>query len=88
MPYIPQEDRPKFDDVLSQLPDIASAGELNYLFTRIASRYLSTHGLRYQFLNDISGALTNANLELYRRVAADYEDIKIEQNGDVNYGGP
>lgn len=83
MPYIKQEDRERFQASLDQLPDIANAGELNYLFTQIARRYLQTHGLRYQCLNDVSGALANANLELYRRVAADYEDTKIEENGDV-----
>lgn len=85
MPYIAQADREKFKPALDALPDISSAGELNYLFTEISLRYLKSKGLRYQHLNDISGALTNANLELYRRVAADYEDEKIKENGDV-YG--
>jgi len=83
MPYISQEDRRKFQASLQALPAINSAGELNYLFTEIALRYLKSKGLRYQHLNDISGALTNANLELYRRIAASYEDEKIEENGDV-----
>ena len=29
------------------------------------------------------GALECAKLELYRRVAAPYEDVKIMENGDV-----
>jgi hypothetical protein len=83
MPYIEQKDREKFQAALDAMPDIASAGELNYIVTQLARKYLATHGLRYQYLNDISGALTNANLELYRRVAAGYEDIKVAENGDV-----
>ena len=34
-------------------------------------------------LNAIIGALECAKLELYRRVAAPYEDDKIIENGDV-----
>lgn len=58
------------------------AGELNYLFTKIADEYL-TRGKNYQRMNDVIGALEGAKLELYRRVAAPYEDTKIIQNGDV-----
>lgn len=34
---------------------------------------------------DILGALEGAKLELYRRKISPYEDIKIEENGDVYY---
>jgi len=34
-------------------------------------------------INAIIGALECAKLELYRRVAAPYEDDKIAENGDV-----
>lgn len=71
MPYIAQADRNKLQPALDLLPELMTAGELNYLFTQISLKYLKDRGLRYQHLNDISGALTNANLELYRRVAAD-----------------
>lgn len=60
----------------------ANAGELNYLFTKIGIEYLE-QGLNYQRINDVIGALEGAKLELYRRLAAPYEDTKIEQNGDV-----
>ena len=83
MPYILSEDRPKFEEGLYKLQDISSPGELNYLVTRLALIYLNKKGLNYQTLNDISGALTNANLEFYRRVSAPYEDFKIASNGDV-----
>lgn len=85
MPYIKQEDRHKFLEIEHALDrvEIDSSGELNYLFTLISLAYLGKKGLRYQYLNDISGALTNCNLELYRRVAADYENQKISENGDV-----
>lgn len=81
MPYITQDRRDVLDHIATETPN--DAGELNYLFTMIAKRYLRKHGLRYQRINDLMGALEGAKLELYRRVAAPYEDTKIEENGDV-----
>ena len=37
----------------------------------------------YQHVNDALGALEGAKLELYRRVAAPYENDKAVQHGDV-----
>lgn len=79
MPYIKPEARADFS--ITAVPD--DAGELNYAFTFIIKKYLEQKGLRYQFLNDVIGALEGAKLELYRRVIAPYEDTKIEANGDV-----
>jgi hypothetical protein len=65
--------------------------------------YIESMGLRYQYVNDVIGALTGAKLEMQRRlgihtfddlfdgvrnkfyneVAAPYENLKIEENGDV-----
>lgn len=96
MPYIKQEDRKKFcyqPVKLGSRADIDlvkatggccdTAGDLNYAFTVIVQEYLKNHGVNYQHLNDCIGALEGAKLELYRRVAAPYEDAKIEENGDV-----
>lgn len=85
MPYIKQTERLRIenDDAkgFGLRPD--NAGELNYLFTELAVSYLTRHGLNYQHLNDVIGALEGAKMELYRRVAAPYEDTKIAANGDV-----
>jgi hypothetical protein len=79
MPYIKEEDRDKvyYDS------NPTNAGELNYLFTMIAINYFEGQGGRYQQINDILGALEGCKLELYRRLAAPYEDKKIIENGDV-----
>jgi hypothetical protein len=79
MPYIKQDRRLPDTNLLHP----QNTGELNYLFTTIAHTYLKQHGLNYQHLNDVIGALENAKLELYRRVASPYEDKKIQENGDV-----
>ncbi len=77
MPYIPKEDR-------EEAPiRLANAGELNFAITGLIKAYIRTHGLRYQFINDVVGALEGAKLEFYRRVVAPFETQKQAQNGDV-----
>lgn len=83
MPYIKQESRTKFLDIIDQIPNINDVGELNYLLTKIALEYTRQKGLCYQTINDISGAFHNAYLEYYDRVVRSYEDSKIELNGDA-----
>lgn len=64
--------------------DMVSSGELNFVITSLVLDYVQ--GLShtsYASINDVIGALECAKLELYRRLAAPYEDKKIEENGDV-----
>jgi hypothetical protein len=85
MPYIKQEDRTFFDDRLTfNTTAIHSAGELNYCITKLLDHYISVHGgVSYKNLNEVIGVLECAKLEIYRRIAAPYEDSKIQQNGDA-----
>jgi len=96
MPYIKQQDRKRFtyspqklgphssvDLLVETGKQCSNAGDLNYAFTIIAQKYLREHGLNYQHINDVVGALEGCKMELYRRVAAPYEDDKIAENGDV-----
>ena len=79
MPYIKKPDRERLDGGV----EAESPGELNYLITKTIDSYLSRKGLSYTNINEIIGVLECAKLELYRRVAAKYEDSKIAANGDV-----
>ena len=79
MPYIVENAREQLDD--GGLPN--SGGELNYVISSIIDEYLSEYGKNYTNINEVIGVLECAKLELYRRVAAPYEDEKIDQNGDV-----
>jgi hypothetical protein len=85
MPYIKQKDREKFESLLKELDklNVNSSGELNYLLTMISMHYLNYKGLKYESVNDVLGAMEGSKLEFYRRVVAPYEDIKIEENGDI-----
>jgi hypothetical protein len=83
MPYIKKADRYDLDRSTIRDVFLTSPGELNYLFTRLAQRYLTNNGINYQSYNDIIGALEGCKLELYRRAVSPYEDLKIKENGDV-----
>lgn len=77
MPYIPAEDRAKAATTLR------TPGELNYAVTMLLRDYLNLHRMSYQSINDVVGVLECAKLELYRRMAVPYENVKKDTNGDV-----
>jgi len=79
VPYILKNRRKDIQEGI--IPD--TAGELNYAITMLLERYLLSKGTYYRTINDIVGALECAKMELYRRIAAPYEDIKCSENGDV-----
>ena len=85
IPYIKPVDRVKFDSAIEKLQsqELTSEGELNYILTRVCHLYLEEWGWYYRSINSIVGALECCKLELYRRIAAPYEDNKIQENGDV-----
>ena len=85
MPYINTDKRELIDPHVNELCGLlANMGDLNYTITQLCDAYLATEeGIRYSRLNDLVGALECAKLELYRRVAAPYEDLKAQENGDA-----
>ena len=89
MPYIAAAHRPRYDERVSALADTIDdstpGGEMNYIVTSVLVAWLEKRGLDYAALAEAVGVLETAKLELYRRVAAPYEDGKIAENGDV-YG--
>lgn len=78
MPYI---SRKRKDEMMN---DTENAGELNYLFTVIAHDYIKRKGLKYQTLNEVIGVLECCKQELYRQIAAPYEDKKKQENGSIS----
>jgi len=84
MPYISQEARSRLAE--GDVPQ--NAGELNFAITQLVDAYLSRAAAeagrtRYAHLNEAVGVLECAKLELYRRVAAPYEDEKLAESGDA-----
>lgn len=80
MPYIKPEDRLH---ILADEKQISNPGELNYFISTLINSYINDKGKSYSTINEVIGVLECAKLELYRRIAAPYEDIKIQENGDV-----
>lgn len=87
MPYIEQKNRPPIDlllqplaDYLKNLPENEQDGSLNYAVTKLLHEI---YPLRYRHINRAMGVLSCIEKEYYRKVAAPYEDTKIQQNGEV-----
>lgn len=79
MPYIPKSQRNKVYEGL--YPD---AGTLNYKIHQVINDYFEQNNRNYQTFNDVIGALSCVQMEMYRRMISEYEEIKILQNGDCN----
>lgn len=84
MPYILKSEREKFNEAELIGMKCENPGDLNYVITKVIHGYLNKKGIiKYQFINDILGALSGATHEFYRRIVAPYEDTKIKENGDL-----
>lgn len=79
MPYLEQGVRASLD----QGRIATQPGELNYSITKLVNSFLAMSGVSYTSLNAAIGALECAKIELYRRVAAPYEDKKARENGEI-----
>ena len=88
MPYVQEDIR--VDIELGMAPQ--SVGQLTYALTipiRNYLRYIQSlpvGSLRYEHLADVVAALDNCKSEFYRQVIAPYEDTKITENGDIDWG--
>ena len=79
MPYVDNETKRKFMND----NELGNAGTLNFAINQLVADYMEQNKFCYQTLNDVVGAMECAKMELYRRIAAPYEDEKIGTNGDV-----
>ena len=80
MPYIKPEGRTA---LRRQEAFPKTAGELNFVITDAIDDWLLEHGVSYDHINMVVGALECAKLEFYARIARPYEEIKRRENGDV-----
>jgi hypothetical protein len=96
MPYIKEEERLELDNTIELMieairnnntslnnpHDFANyLGRINYCFSRIVSG--GRGSVSYSKIAMATGVLENIKQELYRRIAASYEDSKIIENGDI-----
>lgn len=87
MPYIPPEQRTKFQPHIKEIATkISNPGELNFVISTILQELLTTKmATTYANTGMLLMELEAAKLEFYRRVMAPHEDAKQAINGDV-YG--
>lgn len=84
MPYVTETRRDLLNPAINELGDfMQDVGDLNYIITRLTLRLLVRQGLNYENINSTLGTAQLAFAEMYRRIAAEYEDLKLRQNGDV-----
>ena len=85
MPYIKDQITRKIlqifaDDIIIDIfKKKGITGNLNFMLFYMAKHYCNNYSDYQQFI----GELEAAKLEIYRRLAAPYEDKKIKENGDV-----
>lgn len=82
MPYIKDDNHIREELVLGSLSPLTT-GELNFKITTVVDQYLADKVVNYDNINAVIGVLECAKLEVYRRIAAPYEDNKRHENGDV-----
>ena len=61
-----------------------SEGELNFVITKLCHNWIKDYGLGYSTLSKVIGVLECAKLELYRQIAAPYENKKKMENGSIS----
>lgn len=83
MPYITEDDKRQAADDYRDNVGPKNAGVLTYEFQETILEYLYRHGLRYQQIAEVLGALEGAKLDFIKRVVDPYEDRQKKANGDV-----
>lgn len=96
MPYINEEERKELDEAIEimakAIKNFQTAlvnphnfahflGRINYCFSRVLSIVMGD--ISYSKIAMATGVLENIKQEFYRRIAANYEDKKILENGDI-----
>jgi hypothetical protein len=80
MPYIEEGRR----EAIRIGDEPRNEGELNYLISLTVHRYIAARKINYATFNEVIGVLNCVLMELYRQVAAPYEDYKRMLNGSVS----
>ena len=86
MPYIKPEDRTPdmINSIACLVNEIKNKGDLNYTICQLtAELILKTGGMGYTNVSNWIDGVHGAERELTRRLLNPYEDIKENENGDV-----
>ena len=84
MPYISPEKRSDMNKVVEAMKvvGVKADGDLNYILFKYCKETVPSS---YNSIKNFLGELDECRAEIRRRLLAPYEDMKIEQNGDVSH---
>jgi hypothetical protein len=90
IPYILEKARRPFDEILDQLPEQLTAGQLGYVLARAIDRYLvakakkdTTGYLRYAYFGEVLGVMESLKLDLWDVCQRPYENDVRARGGAV-----
>jgi len=84
MPYISENERPQFRNILLQLPHIGTKGQLEYIIFKLMRIFMQSREYKYSSLHDCVKAVEHAAHEFERRFLDKREDEAINENGDID----
>ena len=83
-PYIKKNDRYNYEEVLKELPDIETKGDLEFCITYLMKRkFMNSRDYRYSTLHDCVYACQHSADEFRRRYLDKREDVALNENGDI-----
>jgi hypothetical protein len=83
MPYISDGERSQYRDILKQLPELKTKGDLEYCIFWLQRHFMGSREFRYSTLHEAVYAATHCADEFRRRFLDERENQAREQNGDV-----
>jgi hypothetical protein len=83
MPYIKQEQREKYSDILNLLPDIPDKGTLEYCIAYLQKLYMKNKEFRYGVLHDCTYGTIHAGEEFRRKYLDAREEQAERENGSI-----
>ncbi len=84
MPYIEGVMKNEMQDSIDELSTfILTKGDLNYVICELVGRFILDDDLTYTKMSEKIDAVHDAEAELRRRILVPYEELKIDQHGDV-----
>ena len=83
MPYIKEELRTFYDGQLSNIIDIKTKGELEYIIFKLMKIYMGNKKYNYSNLHDVCYSAMHCADEFRRRFLDEREDSARLENGDI-----
>ena len=80
MPYLVPDKRKSLDEIIQLMMDmnVSFNGDINYILCKLVRRTVKPS---YANFKNVCGELECCKLEIYRKLVADYEDLKEKENG-------